>query len=101
MEEINKKSLYTESQKSAIYRYVDKNRNTINEYHRDYYHNHLKENDDYKEKKKLQAKEYYNKKKDSEEFKEKARQSARDYYLRNKEKLRKKYLERKEKKSIE
>lgn len=59
---IIKKTGYTDAQKKAITTYRNKNREKINELHRKYY-NERKDDPQFLETKRLQAKKYYDKKK--------------------------------------
>jgi hypothetical protein len=83
MSEQIKKSTYTEAQKRATYNYINKNREKINEYNNKQYHKHM-EDPEFVQRNRDRANAYRQKMKDDEEYKAKRREQSKRYYQRKK-----------------
>lgn len=66
---------YQENIKKAMKKYCEANRNQLNQRCRDYYHERLATNEEYKEKKRIYNRELYLKKKELKQQKENIKES--------------------------
>jgi hypothetical protein len=83
MSGIQTKGLYTDSQKKAIYKYVENNREKINQYNNDYYHMRM-EDPDFREHRREQIRKYKQKNKNDPDYIAKRREHCRRYYEKKK-----------------